>query len=114
MIILIECAAVCLASIGCWLASKRHRQAGWHVACLGAVTVAVLVMLWDNGGLLFRPSEWSANKRSLESLLFSFVFLIVISVIPALLVVRHHRERFRRSAKDVQHFTGANSRRRSD
>jgi len=95
IIVLVEIAAVFLASIGCRLASMRRRQAGWHIALLGAVAVAVLVMFWDNGSLLFHPSQWSANKRSLGSLLTGFVILTVVGIVPALFVVRHHRKKFR-------------------
>lgn len=100
-IVLIECAAVFLTWIGCRFASWRHRRAGWNLAFFGAVGVAALVMYWEDGSLLFHPSQWSANKRSLETEFFSFVFLTGIGAIPALFIVRRYRERFTKDAKTV-------------
>lgn len=101
IIVLIECAAAFLTSIGCRLASRRHRQAGWYIALLAAVGVAVLFMFLDNGSLLFQPSQWSHHKCSLESLLIGFVSMIVIGLIPALFVVQHYREKFKKGARNV-------------
>jgi len=98
---LVGCAAAFVTTIGCRLASRRHRQAGWHIALLGAVVVAALMMYWDNGSLLFHPSQWSHNKRSLGSLLSEFMFLMLFSVIPALIVVRHYRQKFKQETGDV-------------
>jgi hypothetical protein len=99
--VLIECAAVILTNIGCRLASWRHRQAGWGSALFGAVGVAALAILLDNGSLLFHPSQWSQNKRSLEGFLVIFVFLTGVAIIPALFVVRYYRGKFRADAKSV-------------
>jgi hypothetical protein len=99
-IVLFECVAVALTSIGCWWASRRHRRAGWHIGILGAFALGAAVLLSD-GSMLFHPSQWSGNKRSLDGYIWEFVIATGVGIIPALLVVRHFRKKFTENATPV-------------
>ncbi len=99
--VVVESATAFVTGIGCRLASRRHRQPGWRVALLAAVSVAGLAVYLDNGNILLHPSQWPHNKRSLAGILDEFAFAIGIGVVPALIVVRHYRERFKNNPKPV-------------
>ncbi|MCX6923664.1 MAG: hypothetical protein NT154_10725 [Verrucomicrobia bacterium] len=92
-IVVLEFVAIAVTSIWCWWASRRHRRAGWHIGILGAVGVGLAVLLSD-GSMLFHPSEWRANKRSLDAYIWEFVVTTSIAIIPTLFVVRYFRKKF--------------------
>jgi hypothetical protein len=99
--VILECAAAFATGVGCRLASRWHRKTGWYIALLGAVGVTALAILWDDGGLLFHPSRWSQNKRSLEAYIVGFLFSTGVALIPSLFVVLHYRGKSGTGAKNI-------------
>lgn len=93
VIVVLECAAVALTSVGCWFASWRRNRPGWYIGIVGPAGVGLAVLLSD-ANMLFHPSEWSMHKRSLEAYVWQFAITAGVGVVPALFVVWHFRKKF--------------------
>ena len=67
------------------------------ISILGAFAVGTAVLLSD-GRMLFHPSQWTNNKRSLNGYILELVIATGVGIIPALLVVKHFRKKFTENA----------------
>ena len=75
---------------------RQSREPSFLLAIFGAFCTALVMVLIFYGRDLFTRRFWDGGKAPmiiLVPILFGVCF--VVSLIPALLVVRHHRKRFR-------------------
>jgi hypothetical protein len=93
LLCLLQLVAATLTWLGCRLALRRNRRASWGIAVLGAVCASALFTLCVNGDYLFHPSRWKNSATSFGWVAIGFSAWIAITIIPALLVVRHYRAR---------------------
>jgi hypothetical protein len=61
---------------------------------LGATLPVAAVFLYPDGGYLFHPDRWAYSKTSPIIEIQMFLYSVGIAIIPALLIVRHHRKKF--------------------
>jgi len=96
-IILLEVVAATLTAIGCRFSYRHHRRAGWHLAFLGAVMAALLLIFCTEGSYLLHPERWSwvgeRSKESLRSVVFFFAWLTSLAILPALFVVHLYHKK---------------------
>ena len=97
-IILLEVVAVAITAVGCRLAHRWHRRAGWHLALLGSVMAASIAVFCTEGTYLLNPHRWNwagvHSKESLSSVIYFFMFLIGLVVLPTLFVVHLYRKKY--------------------
>jgi len=72
-----------------------------YLALLGAIAPTAVAFLYPDGGFLFHPDRWARSKTSRIIEFQGFLFSAGLAIIPALLVVRSYRERFREDGEHV-------------
>ena len=88
-------ASALLTAGACRLAHKRHRKAGWYLGALAAIVTGALAVLLIFQGDTFRRALWYDHSGKGAMIPPCFFTFFGISIIPALLIVRFYREKFR-------------------
>ena len=83
-----------LAAAACILAHRRHRRAGWYVALPSCIVAAFIgtVLLFQAD--VFHLDSWRDNGKG-SPVRMCFLIGSGVALLPALLVERFYRERFR-------------------
>lgn len=96
-ILFFEAVAIAITALGCRLAHRRHRQAGWYTGFIAAILAAILFSLPSGWHFLTHPESWSWERRydkeSLSAVLFGFLWLTGMAVPMTLFVVHCYRKK---------------------
>jgi hypothetical protein len=94
--------AAYLTTIPCRIMLSRRCRPGWYLAVLVAVFVGALAVLILGGTDVFHPSRWDRGKATLREMApMWFAAAGIASLVSALLVVGHYREKLEQSKGNV-------------
>jgi hypothetical protein len=88
--------AFVLTKVACRRRAARRRQPSFLLAIAGAFFTALIMMFVFYGRDLFSRRFWEDGTAPMTILVpIFFGVCVIVSLVPALLVVRHYRKKFR-------------------